>query len=452
MPASALAQSCTPIETQKLIASDGAAGDNFGNSSAVEINGDALLVGSRYHIGDAFEDGAAYVFRRSNGSWSEEAKLSASDGDESDWFGWGVALEGDTAIVGAFQDDDNGENSGSAYVFEFDGTSWVETQKLLPSDGAEGDAFGRNVDIDGDVAIIGAMTADVGAEANAGKAYVFRYDGTNWVEEAILSASDGIAGAAFGQWCSVENDTIFIGVPYDQDQFTSSGSAYVFEYDGTNWNETQKLTAPDGEQMNSVYGNWVESSGDIAVVASVYRDTFAGAVYVYRNDGSSWNFEQRLEAPDREDRDFFGYVTIEDGVIVVGARSDDDIADGSGAAYVFEHDGASWVNTHKLKASSPQPSDTFGWGVSISEGTLVVSAKNDDDNGSDAGAVYVFDMGCGFECLADVNGDGMLSPTDFTAWVGAYNSNAPECDQNGDGSCSPTDFTAWITNFNAGCY
>ncbi|GAB5495669.1 MAG: hypothetical protein Phyf2KO_07490 [Phycisphaerales bacterium] len=417
----------------------------------MELSGDTLLVGARYHIHDEFEQGAAYIFRHDGTQWIEEAELLASDAGEGDWFGWGLGIDGDTAIVGAFLDDDLGEDSGSAYVFEFDGSNWVETQKLFASDGAALDFFGRNVEVDGDLAVICAWTADVGMEANAGKAYVFRHDGTSWVEEDILVASDASAGSALGGWASIEGDTIVVGAPYDGSLETSSGAVYIFEFNGTEWIETQKLQSPDGEQQNAVFGNWVETSGSRLVVGSVYRDDFAGAAYVYEHDGSNWAFTQKLTASDRESRDFFGYVTIEDDIIVVGARGDDDINSASGAGYIFELVDGVWTETHKLKGFDNSEGDAFGWGLSLDGGVLAITAKNDDDNGTDAGAVYLFDLGCSSDCVADVNGDGMLSPTDFTAWIAAFNSGAPECDQNQDGNCSPTDFTAWIANFNLGC-
>lgn len=451
IPTHISAQTCNPTETQKLTPSDGEAGDNFGSSAAVAIDGDTLLVGSRYHIGTFFEDGAAYVYRDSGSGWVEEQKLVASDGDEGDWFGWAVGLEGDTAMVGSFLDDDLGEDSGSVYVYEHDGTSWVEAQKLLASDGTAGAFFGRQIEIRGDLAIIGAWTADVEDVVAAGKTYIFRHDGASWVEEAVLSSSEPSGGAGFGGWVTIQGDTAIIGEPYADGDESSAGAAYVFEYDGSSWNQTQRLTPPVGEWTNGVFGNSVQVSGDTLVVGSVYEDNFTGAAYVYRYDGTEWVFEQKLTASDARPMHLFGYVTIQDDVIVIGARWDDDEADNAGAAYVFQHDGTQWQETHKLTASAPEASDQFGWAVAISGNTLAISAMSDNSLAADAGAVYMFDLGCTSPCVADTNHDGILSPADFSAWIAAFNAHAPECDQNADGACTPADFTAWIANYNAGC-
>ena len=138
------------------------------------------------------DSGSAYVFRYDGSDWVEEAKLTASDGAADDYFGGSVAISGDTAVVGAVCDDDNGRNSGSAYVFRYDGSDWAEEAKLTASDGAAYDYFGCSVAVSGDTAVVGASDDDDNG-LDSGSAYVFRYDGSDWTEEAKLTASDGAA-------------------------------------------------------------------------------------------------------------------------------------------------------------------------------------------------------------------------------------------------------------------
>ena len=160
----------------------------------------------------------------------------ASDGAADDQFGGTVAVAGDRAVVGARFHDDNGDSSGSAYVFRYDGTGWVEEAKLTASDGAADDEFGGSVAVAGDTAVVGApFHADNGS--TSGSAYVFRYDGTDWVEEAKLTASDGAADDQFGGLVAVSGDTLVVGAEGDDDNGSFSGSAYVFHYDGTGWVE-----------------------------------------------------------------------------------------------------------------------------------------------------------------------------------------------------------------------
>ncbi len=172
----------------KLTASDAAAGDSFGWS--VALDGDLALVGA-WHDGDAGRDsGSAYVFVRSGTTWSQKAKLTASDAGQGDRFGWSVALSGETAVVGAPGNDDAGTSSGSAYVFVRSSTGWVEQAKLTASDAAERDNLGHSVALSGDTALVGALFDNIGSDYSQGSAYVFRFDGTNWNEEAKLTASD----------------------------------------------------------------------------------------------------------------------------------------------------------------------------------------------------------------------------------------------------------------------
>ena len=161
----------TSTENEKVLASDGAAGDRFGSS--VSISGDYALIGSFLDDDNGTNSGATYVFHRSGNNWMEQAKLLASDGDESDFFGISVSISGDYALIGASGNNENGSNSGAAYVFHRSGNNWTEQAKLLASDGAAEDRFGSSVSISGEYALIGAWGG--GDNGNtAGAAYFFR--------------------------------------------------------------------------------------------------------------------------------------------------------------------------------------------------------------------------------------------------------------------------------------
>ena len=157
-------------EAQELLASDGAADDAFGYSVAVD--GDTAVIGAVQDDDNGSNSGSAYVYTRSGTTWSQQAKLTASDGAADDWFGTSVAVDGDTAVVGAYWDDDNGSKSGSAYVYTRSGTTWSQQNKLTASDGAADDRFGGRVAVNGDTAVIGAMWHDDNG-SNSGSAYVF---------------------------------------------------------------------------------------------------------------------------------------------------------------------------------------------------------------------------------------------------------------------------------------
>jgi len=208
------------VQTAKLTASDHAAHDQFG--VRVDVSGSTLVVGANGDADLGSNTGSAYVFEKGSAGWSQTAKLLAADGNGYDYFG-NVAISGSTVVVGAQYDDDLGGNSGSACVFEKDATGWVQTAKLLPSDGASWDCFGYSVDVSGSIAVVGALN-DQDFGYHAGSAYVFENGPAGWVQTAKLLASDGAANDRFGRSVAVDGWTIVAGA-YGNN---ASGSAYVY--------------------------------------------------------------------------------------------------------------------------------------------------------------------------------------------------------------------------------
>ena len=180
-----------------------------------------------------------------------ENKLTAGDGAASDEFGSSVSVSGDTAVIGSSQDDDNGSNSGSAYVYVRSGGVWSEQQKLTASDGAGFDRFGESVSVSGDTVVVSARIDDANG-ISSGSAYVFVRSGGVWSEQQKLTASDGAANDQFGVSVSVSGDTLVIGAHLDDDNGSNSGSAYGFVRSGGAWSEQQKLTASDGAESDEL--------------------------------------------------------------------------------------------------------------------------------------------------------------------------------------------------------
>ncbi|MDH4140281.1 MAG: FG-GAP repeat protein, partial [Coriobacteriia bacterium] len=213
------------VNLEKLFAADGASGDYFGY--AVSIDEDTCVIGARWDDDDGPDSGSAYVFTREGDTWSEQAKLTASDGASGDYFGYSVSIDGDTCVIGAHGDDDEGLNSGSAYVFTREGDTWNEQAKLTASDGAAHDCFGFSVSVDADSCLVGA-DGDDDRGTSSGSAYVFTREGDTWSEQTKLVASDGASGDYFGYSVSIDGDTCVIGAHGDDDHGASSGSAYAF--------------------------------------------------------------------------------------------------------------------------------------------------------------------------------------------------------------------------------
>jgi len=422
------------LEEVKLLPADGGDGDCFGCS--VSLDGEIALIGASSGTNDNGEAaGSAYVFRDGGAGWFQEAKLLAADGEEDDEFGVAVSIHDDVVVIGATSDEDNGAFSGSAYVFRLDGSEWVQEAKLLASDGAMWDGFGGSVSISGNRVIIGAHGDDDNGDLS-GSAYVFRHDSAGWVEETKLLPADGTMWSDFGFSVSVSGNTAIVGAPHDHNE--NSGAAYVFRYDGVGWVEEAKLLFPDGEEWGR-FGCSVSIAGDIAVIGAQWDNDngFAsGSAYVFRYNGTDWVEEAKLLPTDGEGNEEFGCsVSISDNRAVIGASKDDDNGTGSGSAYVFRHDGTQWVEEAKLLASDGTTYDSFGRAVSISGDTAVLGADGDDFSGSS----YVFERA---NCPADFDGDGDVDTADLLFLLGAW--GTPDGDVDGDGDTDTADLLALL--------
>jgi hypothetical protein len=373
--------------TQKLTASDADAHDYFGYS--VSISGDTAVVGA---WGNNGAGGSAYIVHYDGTAWVEQQKLTASDAETGDQFGHSVSISGDMAIVGAAVNDDDGTNSGSAYIFHYDGGQWVEQQKLTASDAASNDLFGWSVSISGDTAIVGAPYND-DAGSNSGSAYIFHYDGSQWVEQQKLTASDASYYNEFGYSVSISGDTAIVGAYKNGKAGPNSGSAYIFSYDGNQWGEQQQLTASDAGYYDE-FGISVSISGDTAIVGAYKNDddgTDSGSAYIFSYDDSQWVEQQKLTASDAASEDFFGWsVSISGAAAIIGAYQNDDAGDMSGSAYIFHRDGSTWGEQRKFTAPDADSGDGFGYSVSISGDAAIVGACGNDDAGPESGSVYLF--------------------------------------------------------------
>lgn len=318
---------------QKLTPAGGQLAEFFGWS--VAIDGDTVAIGAVSDAGAAPDGGSVYVYRFQGGSWQQEAELFASDADQGDHFGVSVALDGDTLLVGADLDDDNGTWSGSAYVFRRAQGVWTETQKLQPSTAASYDHFGYSVDLDGDLAVIGAY----GSDDFRGALYVFRTDGASWTEEARRVGSQTVGGDFFAASVAVSGERVIAGARWADIGVLDTGEAYVFRRDGGAWVEEQRLTE-ESPQGGDGFGYCVDLADDLALVGAHNRDVVgphSGEAVLFRRSGGVWRNEQRLIPSDAETNDLFGLsVSIDGGSALVGAPWDDDQAEDAGSVYAYD--------------------------------------------------------------------------------------------------------------------
>lgn len=399
---------------QKLTASDGVPGDAFGNS--VALNGSTAVIGAPKNSGK----GAAYVFISSAGTWTQRAKLTAADAAANDWFGFSVAIYGSTAVVGAI---DKNSGTGAAYVFVPTPSapqSWSQQQKLTASDGGPQDGFGYSVALYGTTALIGALghdsdtgavyvfnqsgstwsqtgeltavsafgasvaiygsTAVVGApdsNSDTGTAYVFVSNGTGWSVQAQLTASDATAHAFFGGSVAIYGSTVVIGA---SNASSERGAAYVFVRSGTTWTQQAELIASDAAYFDG-FGTSVAISGSTAVIGAPDKFSNSGAAYVFTQSGSAWS--QQAQLTDGAANAFFGYsVAIDGSTAVIGAYGENSY---TGAVYVFTRSGSTWSQQAKLPP--PATGESFGISVAMSGSTALVGASG---TASSPGAAYVF--------------------------------------------------------------
>ena len=422
----------------KVTASDAAVDDYFGFS--VSVSGDTTVVGAYQDDDGGTESGSAYVFVRSAGVWRQQAKLTASDAAAWDLFGKAVSVSGDTAVMGAVEDDDGGSSSGSAYVFVRSGTTWSLQAKLTASDAVAFDRLGRSVSVSGDTVVIGAFGTNEAGDAT-GSAYVFVRNGTTWSEQARLWPSDGAQGDYFGLSVSVSGDTAVIGALYDSDGGRESGSAYVYVRAGSGWTQQAKLRASDPAARGR-FGTAVSVSGDTAVVGSL-----SGSAYVMtwydaidadgddvlnlrdncpftpnptQADADGDGLGDACDTTDGLDADSDGVANTDDNCpFTANAGQEDADADGLGDA-----------------CDGIDGRDVDGDGITNTEDNCPFAANDDQADTDGDGLGDACDASEGLD--DDVDGDGVANTDDNCA----FDANADQADGDADGlgdACDETD-------------
>ena len=410
---------CEASETDQTSASDGVVGIGFGAST--DISGNRMVVGAPDGAG---LPGSAYVYDFDGSSWNEQPKLLATDTQADDRYGYSVAVDGNVAVVGAPHHTHAQFWQGAAYVFRFDGKSWTQELELLASDAGVGHFFGWSVAIDGDAIVVGAFNANA-----MGAAYVFRYNESTWYEENVLTASDAATDDRFGQSVDINADTVLVGAPRNDDNAVNSGSVYIYSWQsGIGWGNEVKVNASDAV-AGDMLGTSVRVSADVAIMAANNDETGwdTGAAYLFRKVGATWIQEQKLSAPaGMPDASEFAFAVAVDGdVATVTAVRDDGAMSTTGTAYVYAFDGSSWTEQARLTAANGATDDLHGWSIALAGGRAVVGAAGIDDY---EGSAYIYDGlsdGMPDQCQAapcpwDLGGDGTVGINDFLELLGAW--------------------------------
>lgn len=415
---------CTVDAPMEVAGSDSAVDELFGD--AVAISGDVAVVGASNHM----SIGAAYVFLRSMGAWSEDAKLTPVDGAIGDGFGEAAALEGDSAIIGSPRGTGAAADSGAAYVYVNSAGGWMPEQKIFDSMGTNVQLFGHSVSIDGDSSLIGAPGDTAGVAAGAGAGFVFTRTAGVWSPQQKLIALDAELNDQLGWSADISGDTAILGAIGEDDGGNGAGAAYVFTRSAGVWTQEMKLVAMDAA-MGSAFGWSVAVDGDTAVVGAP-MSTGGGSAYVFVRSGGMWTQQQKLTASDRATGDQFGMSIDVDGeTVIVGAPGDDDGGSSAGSAYVYVRTAGVWTQRQKIAANDPSGSALFGE-VAISGNSIVVGAEGGGVMTPGSGSAYFFNLSCEGACCL---GDGMcllLSPEDCSMMSGIHLGNGSLC---GPDSC-----------------
>ena len=375
---------------------------------------------------------------------TQQAYLKASNTGANDFFGYPMALSGDTLVIGAYNEDSNAvgvngnqadnsaSDSGAVYVFIRSGGVWSQQAYLKASNPNVDDSFGDSVDISGDTIVVGTAYEDsnaTGVNGNqldnsadtSGAAYVFTRTGTTWSQQAYLKASNTDAGDYFGKFVRISGDTIAVTAYYEDSNATGingnqadnsaedSGATYIFTRTGSTWSQQAYVKASNAEAFDYFGYYAMALSGDTLAVASSYEASsatgvngnqadnsapYSGAVYVFTRTGSTWSQQAYLKASNTKTEDYFGYpsMSLSGDTLAVGASYEDSNATGvngnqadtsaveSGAVYVFTRTGSTWSQQAYIKASNTEAGDYFGTDVSLSGDILAVGAPDEDSN------------------------------------------------------------------------
>ena len=387
-----------------------AGGDtNWGHS--VDVSGTTLIAGYTSYVGN---NGGVFILEQKGQKWDLVVQFKTPDAGPRDQYGHAVAIDGDYAIVSAYEHGGKkpvagghlGEGPGRVYVYQRV-KGWVETAKLKGEGVQNNDRFGYAVDLSGDTFVAGTPFHD----EEKGAVYVYVRDGDQWKQQAKLQADDAGVKNRFGWDCAISENTIVVGAPLAAAPARLSGAAYVFKRQGDAWAQMAKVVPDDGDGGDS-FGASVDVSKSRIIVGAnkdenEVKKRGSGSAYIFQIVGDAVTQEAKLTADEPQEGAGFGFsVALDVNRALVGAPSTDTKrGDDSGAAYAFIKDGPNWVlQARVIPEKGPNEGqgltsgDNMGSAVAI-DGEFgrnfnfaVIGVQWDaQDGGDDAGSVYVFD-------------------------------------------------------------
>jgi len=405
-------------QLQMLKASDAQNDDDYGYSVAISNDGTYKAVGAPLEDTGGSNRGKVYIYVKSGATWSQQAMIQSNDIANGDKFGQSISLNeaGDTLVVGAWFKGGASNNGapGAAYIFTRSGTNWTQQAKLLPADHTGNNDiwyFGKGVHIskDGNYVIVGSPQAKGVSSEAQGAAYIYYRSGTSWSQQARLLASDGAAhdemsgGGSSGDNCvrlSGDANYAIVGAPYDDDNGTFAGTAFIFVRSGSTWSQQQKIQSA-GITSQDRFGSSVaiDEDGDTVVVGAMKHDSLKGKSFVWVRSGTTWSQQAAIQHSDNSDTQNNGFgssADIDDSgdIIIIGSNLLYSTSATAGVAYAFGRTGSSWTQLKKFVPDNPTSGDNFGQAIALSgDGKSVIfGAGEEDTTMNNSGAAYVFSI------------------------------------------------------------
>ncbi|WP_100643641.1 hypothetical protein [Alteromonas facilis] len=388
----ALVASDSLANQHMIVANDGKTDDHFG--FGVDIDGTTVLVGAfKADINGLKDAGAAYVYALGDNGWYQQAKLVADPSFADDTLGGKVVIKNNVAMLGVMRRDDKGQDSGAVVSFERTSGSWKQHKIFTAPDAMPGDAYGQSIALSENILVVGAPRSDALGD-DSGAAYIYQRESGQWHFQTKITASDGAAGDLFGISVAIDGDTIVVGADLHDEKAENAGAVYVYKNNNNEWSQEAKLVASDAGKTD-IFGVRVAISGDTALI-SARRDDIdelgvdAGSAYIFERSGSTWTQKMKLISPDGTADDRFGRsVALSGNTAIISAMNHDENGTDAGAVYVYQKGANGWQYTSKIVAENGAPGDQFGWSVALSNGVAVISTPNRDSNGPKSGAVYI---------------------------------------------------------------
>src|SRR5210317_691187 len=350
--------------------------------------------GNYLYVGGRGDNGVKYsrvdVFEKNNGTWSYLTSITGDNTESSDNFGWKIGACENYLIVGAYTEDTGGGNTGAAYVFKRTGATWTQQEMLKAPSPASGTGHGDNdLAINGDYAFVGAS-----GDGTGGEVFVYKRSGTSWNHHQTLVSSDISSSDDFGEGLDLSGNYLVVGAPGENSNY---GALYIFKNIGGTWTQQQKLVSTVSGNMGrnarlSIDGDYIVTGGHQDGSDGLSN---SGAVYIFKKDEGveAWTQQATLRAPTPIANGYFGSKTrIKGKTVIVGQPNDGDNGTNAGAVYIYQRSGTTWSFIKKFYSSDIDTGDQFGTSVSISENDVFVSAMYEDSQGSNAGKGYIYPL------------------------------------------------------------